>query len=85
MQANDACDANPERDKTMTTTTIINKKLVAWNLCEMATGPLVQADLIARGFDGTYYLGESVPVGRQVKRTALFVRNATTGQFDYAI
>lgn len=69
----------------MTTTTIINKKPVAWNLVEMEIGNLVQADLIARGFDGKYYMGESVPTGRQVKRTALFVRSAATGQFDYAI
>ena len=69
----------------MTTTTIINKKPVAWNLAEMTTGEKVKADLIARGFDGNYYMGESVSTGRQAKRTALFVRSATTGQFDFAI
>ena len=69
----------------MTTTTIINKKPVAWNLTEMTIGDKVKADLIARGFDGKYYLGESVPTGRQAKRTSLFVRSATTGEFDYAL
>ena len=69
----------------MTTTTTINKKSVAWNLSEMTIGEKVKADLIARGFDGNYYMGESVPTGRQAKRTALFVRSATTGEFDYAV
>jgi hypothetical protein len=69
----------------MTTTTIINKKPVAWNLTEMAIGEKVQQSLIARGFDGKYYMGESVPSGRQKARTMLFVRNATTGEFDYAM
>ena len=69
----------------MTTTTIINKKPVAWNLTEMATGEKVSQSLIARGFDGAYYMGESIPSGRQKARTALFVRNAATGEFVYAM
>jgi hypothetical protein len=69
----------------MTTTTIINKKPVAWNLTEMATGKNLQQDLIARGFDGKHYLGESIPAGRQAKRTALFLRNAATGEFVSAL
>jgi hypothetical protein len=69
----------------MTTTTIINGKLTTWNLTEMPTGEKLQANLIARGFDGKYYLGESIPTGRQIKRTSLFLRNATDGQFVYAL
>jgi hypothetical protein len=68
----------------MTTTTIINKKPVVWNLTEVATGEKVQRDLMARGFDGKYYMGESTPAGRQKQRTALFVRNANGG-FQSAI
>ena len=86
MQANDASkNKTLNGNAKMTTTTIINKKPVAWNLAEMTIGEKVKADLIARGFDGNYYMGESVPTGRQAKRTALFVRSATTGQFDFAI
>jgi hypothetical protein len=69
----------------MTTTTIINRKQVTWNLTETATGPLVAAELQSKGFDGTYYIGQSVPSGRQSARTALFVRSATTGQFESAV
>lgn len=68
----------------MNTTTIINKKSVVWNLEEMAIGVLVKAELISKGFEGSYYLGKSVPTGKQIERVSIFVRSATTGNFDFA-
>ncbi len=69
----------------MTTTTAINGKRVNWVLTVVATGDATAADLKNRGFDGTYYIGQSVPSGRQKQRTALFLRSGSTGQFEYAL
>jgi hypothetical protein len=69
----------------MTTTTIINRKQVTWNLTVVPTGEATSADLKKRGFDGTYYIGQSVRSGRQKQRTALFLRSGSTGQFEYAL
>lgn len=67
----------------METTTKVNGKTVTWSLAPRETPDKVAADLISRGFDGQYYMGESRPVGRQKQRIALFVRGANG--FEYAL
>lgn len=47
--------------------------------------PAVRADLIARGFDGNSYLGESKGTGRQHPRHGLFYRRAADGVFVNAL
>jgi hypothetical protein len=69
----------------MTTTTVINGKTVTWTLTVVLTGEQTAADLKNRGFDGTYYMGQSVPSGRQKQRTALFVRSGLDGTFEHAL
>lgn len=45
--------------------------------------PLLRADLIARGWDGTVYYGISTPTGRQTSApTAMFYRSIKTGEFS---
>ena len=58
----------------MTTETIVNHKPVAWNLTETETGKNLHASLIATGYDGTTWKGESIPSGRQAKRVGIFHR-----------
>lgn len=47
--------------------------------------PAAEAHLIARGFDGRSYIGESAGTGRQHPRTALFYRRASDGAFVNAL
>lgn len=63
----------------MTATIKVNRKMVTYTLSQMTIGENVKADLIARGFDGTYWMGEAG------NRNALFIRDAATGKFELAI
>ena len=47
--------------------------------------PAVEADLIARGYDGKSYIGESKGTGKQRVRTCLFLRRADDGAFVNAL
>ena len=55
-------------------TTTVNGR--TFQLIKIQTNhPLTDADLIARGFDGTMWHGTSAPVGRQrITKTGLFYR-----------
>jgi hypothetical protein len=62
----------------MTTTIKVNRKMVTYTLTEMVIGSLVSTDLIARGFDGTCWLGQAG------SRVAMFYRSVS-GQFELAL
>lgn len=56
-----------------------------YTMTPMETAQHTANHLASRGFEPTYYIGESAPVGRQRKHmTGMFVRNAKTGAFDFA-
>lgn len=53
-----------------------------YDLTEITGTPALSADLVRRGFDGTVWMGESLPVGRQRKVVihAMFYRSKS-GEF----
>ena len=57
-----------------------------YTLTEKTPSQAVQDHMMARGWDGKQYIGESQPVGRQRKvMHGLFYRAAATGEFEFVV
>jgi len=65
----------------MTTQVTINRKPTTYSLSQTEVGSALAADLVLRGYDGTCWIGVSIPTGRQAKRTNLFYRTQS-GNFE---
>lgn len=67
-----------------TTQKLVNKTLRTFTLTEQPVGANLKADLLARGWDGTAWIGVSKAEGRRKECVALFNRNIN-GEFDFAL
>ena len=66
------------------TTALVNKTKRTFELVEQAVGESLKRDLIARGWDGTAWIGTAKAEGKRKECIALFYRSKG-GLFDLAM
>ncbi len=69
---------------TLTTRKLVNKTIRTFTLTEQPVVANLKTDLLARGFDGTAWIGTATAEGRRKECVALFYRNIN-GEFDFAL
>lgn len=66
------------------TTALVNKTMRTFELVQQTVGESLKRDLIARGWDGTAWIGTAKAEGKRKECVALFYRGVN-GQFDFAL